>query len=154
MTTKFKKLSEEHDAAIAASLASPVVIAPDPVPANVIIKPRAPHEPLPVGAVTRIEHFNEPDEDSTHPLIVDTGVDDHESNPDTEILPQNLSLIKGLDPISIMRLNDQGIVAYIQIAKLTDSEVAKIENELDLPGCFNRFSWRYQAQQLHLEKNN
>ena len=153
MTTKFQKLSEEHDAAIAAALASPVVVAPDPVPANVIIKPRGPHEPLPVGAVTRIEYLNEPDESSPNTLIVDTGVINRESTP-AEILPENLSLIKGLDPISIMRLNDQGIVAYIQIARMTDSEVEKIENEFDLPGCFNRFSWRYQAQQLHLEKNS
>ena len=154
MTTKFQKLSKEHDATIAAALASPVVVAPDSVPANVIIKPHAPHEPLPVGAVTRIEYFNEPDENSPNALIVDTHVNDRESSPTaSEILPENLSLIKGLDPISIMRLNDRDIVAYIQIANLTDSEVAKIENELDLPGCFNRFSWQYQAQQLHLEKN-
>jgi len=70
-----------------------------------------------------------------------------------EILPENLSHIKGLDPISITRLNDRGIVAFIQVAQLTDAEVKEIEEALDLPGCFNRYSWRYQAQQLHLEKN-
>ena len=71
-----------------------------------------------------------------------------------EFVAENLSQIKGLDPISIMRLNDRGIIAFVQIAKLTDSEVTEIEKEFDLPGCFNRYSWRYQAQQLHEEKNS
>ena len=54
MRTKFQKLSEEHDAAISAALAAPGVATPDAVPADVIIRPRAAHEPLPVGAVTRV----------------------------------------------------------------------------------------------------
>tara|TARA_B100000945_G_scaffold272831_1_gene235487 strand:+ start:457 stop:906 length:450 start_codon:yes stop_codon:yes gene_type:complete len=149
MRTKFQKLSEEHDAAISAALASPVVATPDAVPADVIIKPHAPHEPLPVGAVTRVE----PSE-SSEGFEEDSAYSDLSIPDPSEILPENLSQIKGLDPISIMRLNDRGIIAFIQVAKLTDSEVAEIEKEFDLPGCFNRYSWRYQAQQLHLEKNN
>ena len=34
MRTKFQKLSQEHDAAISAALASPVVATPDAVPAE------------------------------------------------------------------------------------------------------------------------
>ena len=156
MTVRFQKLSEEHDAAITAALASPVVATPDPVPADIIIKPHAPHEPLPVGAVTRIEQSvpSGSTQNISNSLVADSELGRDTSPGPSEVLPENLSLIKGLDPISIMRLNDRGIVAFIQIATLTDSEVTKIEKEIDLPGCFNRYSWRYQALQLHVEKNN
>jgi len=155
MRTKFQKLSQEHDAAISAALASPVVATPDAVPADVIIRPRAAHEPLPVGAVTRIERSSSSASSQQSPavLVADISVEGPNVADRNEIVPENLSQIKGLDPISIMRLNDQGIIAFVQVAKLTDSEVAEIEKEFDLPGCFNRYSWRYQAQQLHLEKN-
>ena len=155
MRTKFQKLSEDHDAAITAALASPVVATPDAVPADVIIRPRAAHEPLPVGAVIRIERSSASGSSQHSPatLVADTPLEGSGVPDEGEIVPENLSQIKGLDPISIMRLNDRGIVAFIQVAKLTDSEVEEIEEAFDLPGCFNRYSWRYQAQQLHLEKN-
>ncbi|MAV21336.1 MAG: hypothetical protein CL417_07425 [Acidimicrobiaceae bacterium] len=155
MRTKFQKLSQEHDAAISAALASPVVATPDAVPADVIIRPRAAHEPLPVGAVTRIERSSALGSSQNSPatVVADTTLEGSGVPVEVEIVPENLSQIKGLDPISIMRLNDRGIIAFTQVAKLTDSEVAEIEKEFDLPGCFNRYSWRYQAQQLHLEKN-
>ena len=156
MRTKFQKLSQEHDAAISAALASPVVATPDAVPADVIIRPRAAHEPLPVGAVTRIERSSALGSSKNSPatVVADTTLEGSGVPDEVEIVPENLSQIKGLDPISIMRLNDRGIIAFTQVAKLTDSEVAEIEKEFDLPGCFNRYSWRYQAQQLHLEKNS
>ena len=155
MQAKFRKLSEDHDAAITAALASPVIRTPDAVPADVIIKPRAPLEPLPIGAITRIER-SVPlgSSDALSESLTESSSYGESSNLDLgEILPENLSHIKGLDPISITRLNDRGIVAFIQVAQLTDAEVKEIEEALDLPGCFNRYSWRYQAQQLHLEKN-
>lgn len=156
MRTKFQKLSQEHDAAISAALASPVVATPDAVPADVIIRPRAAHEPLPVGAVTRIERSSALGSSKNSPatVVADTTLEGSGVPDEVEIVSENLSQIKGLDPISIMRLNDRGIIAFTQVAKLTDSEVAEIEKEFDLPGCFNRYSWRYQAQQLHLEKNS
>ena len=155
MRTKFQKLSEDHDAAITAALASPVVATPDAVPADVVIRPRAAHEPLPVGAVTHIEHSSALGSSQNSPttVVTDSALEGSGVPDEVEIVPENLSQIKGLDPISIMRLNDRGIIAFVQIAKLTDSEVTEIEKEFDLPGCFNRYSWRYQAQQLHLEKN-
>ena len=155
MRTKFQNLTQEHDAAISAALASPVVATPDAVPADVIIRPRAAHEPLPVGAVIRIERSSASGSSQHSPatLVADTPLEGSGVPDEGEIVPENLSQIKGLDPISIMRLNDRGIVAFIQVAKLTDSEVEEIEEAFDLPGCFNRYSWRYQAQQLHLEKN-
>ena len=69
-----------------------------------------------------------------------------------DLVPDNLTQIKGLDPIAIMGLKKKGIVTFLQIANLTDQEVADIEEDLDLPGCFNRFSWQYQAQQLIVEE--
>ena len=67
-----------------------------------------------------------------------------------DLVPDNLAQIRGLDPIAIMGLNKKGIVTFLQMANLTDQEIAGIEEDLDLPGCFNRFSWRYQSRQLHL----
>ena len=66
--------------------------------------------------------------------------------------PDNLSLIRGLDPYSAQRLNERGITRFVQVARLTDAEIAAIEEDFDLPGCFNRFSWRYQADQLAQEE--
>ncbi len=60
----------------------------------------------------------------------------------------NLSAIKGVDPYTAQRLNERGITSYAQVAALTDDEVSEIEDAFDLPGNFERFSWRYQAQQL------
>ena len=57
-----------------------------------------------------------------------------------------------MDPYTIQRLNDRGIISYIQISVLSNEEIDVIEEEFDIPGCFNRFSWRYQAQQLMNEE--
>jgi len=40
----------------------------------------------------------------------------------------------------------------MQISALSNDEITVIEEEFDIPGCFNRFSWRYQAQQLMNEE--
>ncbi len=60
----------------------------------------------------------------------------------------NLSEIRGTDPYTIQRLNERGITNFAQIAALTDDEVKAIEEDLGIPGRFNRYSWRYQANQL------
>ena len=60
----------------------------------------------------------------------------------------NLATIRGVDPYTAQRLNERGITSFAQVAALSDDEVAAIEDEFDLPGNFDRFSWRYQAQQL------
>ena len=75
-----------------------------------------------------------------------------EDSKSQDLIPDNLAEIKGLNPIAVMGLNKRGIVTFLQIANLTDQEIADIEDDLDLPGCFNRFSWRYQSRQLQLDK--
>jgi predicted flap endonuclease-1-like 5' DNA nuclease len=67
---------------------------------------------------------------------------------DAPITPDNLSMIRGMDPYTIQRLKEKEIISYSQIVRLTSNEVSAIEEEFDIPGCFNRFSWQYQAQQL------
>jgi Fe-S oxidoreductase/predicted flap endonuclease-1-like 5' DNA nuclease/nitrate reductase gamma subunit len=60
----------------------------------------------------------------------------------------NLSEIRGTDPHTIDQLREHGITSYAQMAALSDDEVAGLEDTLGIPGRFNRYSWRYQAQQL------
>ncbi len=140
----------------------PVGESPNPVPADFLIRPIPEGEPLPFGAVTTIASSNgmtlggetmvteavaNPSDNSTT-----EGTGSSTVSLSQETHNDNLTLIKGLDPYSVTRLNDQGIVSFAQFAALTDKEVADIEEAYDLPGCFNRFSWRYQAQQLHQER--
>ncbi len=135
---------------------------PVPVPADFLIRPIPEGEPLPFGAVTTIVSSNgitlggetmvtEVVGDPSGNLTTE-GIGSSAVSSGQETHRDNLALIKGLDPYSVTRLNDQGIVNFAQFAALTDKEVADIEEAYDLPGCFNRFSWRYQAQQLHQER--
>ena len=135
---------------------------PVPVPADFLIRPIPEGDPLPFGAVTTVVSSNgitlggetivtevvgNPSDNLTTEETGSSTV-----SPNQETHRDNLALIRGLDPYSVTRLNDQGIVNFAQFAALTDKEVADIEEAYDLPGCFNRFSWRYQAQQLHQER--
>ena len=135
---------------------------PVPVPADFLIRPIPEGDPLPFGAVTTVVSSNgitlggetmvtevvgNPSGDLTTEGTVSSTV-----SSDQETHRDNLALIRGLDPYSVTRLNDQGIVNFAQFAALTDKEVAGIEEAYDLPGCFNRFSWQYQAQQLMTEE--
>ena len=132
----------------------PVVSPPSPVPAGEIYKPLSSSDPIPFGAITKVESvvdtLGAPNLESS--LSSTSEIEDvasQEINPE-DLVPDNLAQIKGLDPIAIMGLNKKGIVTFLQIANLTDQEIAGIEEDLDLPGCFNRFSWQYQSRQLHL----
>jgi len=135
---------------------------PVPVPADFLIRPIPEGEPLPFGAVTTIVSSNgitlggetmvAEVEGNPSDNLTTEGVGSSTVSPDQETRRDNLALIKGLDPYSVSRLNDQGIINFAQFAALTDKEVKAIEEAYDLPGCFNRFSWRYQAQQLHEER--
>ena len=49
-------------------------------------------------------------------------------------------------------VKEKEIISYTQIVRLSSTEVEAIEEEFDIPGCFNRFSWQYQAQQLMTEE--
>ena len=135
----------------------PTTSPPIPVPADEIYKPLSSSDPVPFGAITKVESVVGTSGSSTleHSLSSTPEKEDIASKEIKleDLVPDNLAEIKGLNPIAIMGLNKRGIVTFLQIANLTDQEVADIEEDLDLPGCFNRFSWRYQSRQLHLDND-
>ena len=135
----------------------PTIAPPTPVPADEIYEPLSSSDPVPFGAITKVESVVGTSGSSTleHSLSSTPEKEDIASKEIKleDLVPDNLAEIKGLNPIAIMGLNKRGIVTFLQIANLTDQEVADIEEDLDLPGCFNRFSWRYQSRQLHLDNN-
>ena len=120
-------------------------------------KPLSSTDPIPFGAVTKVRSAEVTYDTSKSyngnlPAFEEKSfqVEDSKSQ---DLIPDNLAEIKGLNPIAVMGLNKRGIVTFLQIANLTDQEIADIEDDLDLPGCFNRFSWRYQSRQLHLDND-
>jgi len=139
------------------TMSQPTVTPPSPVPADEVYKPLSSTDPIPFGAVTKVKSTTDNYGASTiESTLSSTQVEEKGTGtvPATEnLVPDNLAEIKGLNPIAIMGLNQRGIITFLQIANLTDQEVADIEEDLDLPGCFNRFSWRYQSRQLHLDND-
>ena len=131
---------------------TPIVETPEPVSADIISAPIPVGEPAPLGAVQRVTTQSAgvgvlPTPSEPAPLIEETVVDD-----DTPITPDDLSMIRGMDPYTIKRLKEKEIISYTQIVRLSSTEIEAIEEEFDIPGCFNRFSWQYQAQQLMTEE--
>ena len=139
------------------TLSRPTITPPSPVPADEVYKPLSSTDPIPFGAITKVESiggtFSASNLESSLPSIVNKEDEVSKEVKLEDLVPDNLTQIKGLDPIAIMGLKKKGIVTFLQIANLTDQEVADIEEDLDLPGCFNRFSWRYQSRQLHLDND-
>ena len=133
-----------------------IIAPPSPVPADEVYKPLSSTDPIPFGAITKVESiggtFSASNLESSLPSIAKKEDEVSKEVKLEDLVPDNLAQIKGLDPIAIMGLKKKGIVTFLQIANLTDQEVADIEEDLDLPGCFNRFSWRYQSLQLQLDK--
>ena len=127
---------------------TPNVETPEPVSADIISAPIPIGEPIPIGAVQRVTTQNIgvgvlPAPAETLVEAEETIIDD-----DAPITADNLSMIRGMDPYTIQRLKEKGIISYSQIVRLKPNDVSAIEEEFDIPGCFNRFSWQYQAQQL------
>ena len=139
------------------TLSRTIITPPSPVPADEVYKPLSSTDPIPFGAITKVESiggtFSASNLESSLPPIAKKEDEISKEVKLEDLVPDNLAQIKGLDPIAIMGLKKKGIVTFLQIANLTDQEVADIEDDLDLPGCFNRFSWRYQSRQLHLDNN-
>ena len=139
------------------TISRPTITPPSPVPADEVYKPLSSTDPIPFGAVTKVKSTTDNYGASTiESTLSSTQVEEKRTGtvPATEnLVPDNLAEIKGLNPIAVMGLNKRGIVTFLQIANLTDQEVTDIEEDLDLPGCFNRFSWRYQSRQLHLDND-
>lgn len=61
--------------------------------------------------------------------------------------PDDLTVIKGIGPVAAKDLAEQGIVTFAQLAKLTDKDVAKIDEHM--PFSADQISdWREQAKEL------
>ncbi|TIS80099.1 MAG: 50S ribosomal protein L21 [Mesorhizobium sp.] len=61
--------------------------------------------------------------------------------------PDDLTVIKGIGPVAAGQLNEQGIMTFAQIAKLSDKDVAKIDEHM--PFSTDQITdWREQAKEL------
>jgi len=60
----------------------------------------------------------------------------------------DLSLISGVGPVIVGKLNDAGITTFAQIAAWTDADVEEIEEKLSFKGRVGREDWIAQAQDL------
>ena len=59
----------------------------------------------------------------------------------------DLTEIKGIGPVAAEQLNEQGITTFAQIAKLTDKDVAKIDEAMNF-SADQISDWREQAKEL------
>lgn len=61
--------------------------------------------------------------------------------------PDDLTTIKGIGPVAAGQLNEQGITTFAQIAKLSDKDIARIDEAM--PFSADQISdWRDQAKAL------
>jgi len=61
--------------------------------------------------------------------------------------PDDLTVIKGIGPVAAKDLAEQGIVTFAQLAKLTDKDVAKIDEHMPFSADQIK-DWREQAKDL------
>jgi large subunit ribosomal protein L21 len=61
--------------------------------------------------------------------------------------PDDLTVIKGIGPVAAGQLNEQGITTFAQIAKLSDKDIAKIDEHMPFSADQIR-DWREQAKEL------
>jgi large subunit ribosomal protein L21 len=61
--------------------------------------------------------------------------------------PDDLTVIKGIGPVAAGQLNEQGITTFVQIAKLSDKDVAKIDEHMPF-SADQIMDWREQAKEL------
>ena len=61
--------------------------------------------------------------------------------------PDDLTVIKGIGPVAAKDLADQGIITFAQLAKLTDKDVAKIDEHMPFSADQIK-DWREQAKEL------
>jgi large subunit ribosomal protein L19 len=62
--------------------------------------------------------------------------------------PDDLKLIKGLNSDTEKSLNKLGIIKYEQIANLTDEEIARLDEALNLNRAIENLDWISQAREL------
>ena len=61
--------------------------------------------------------------------------------------PDDLTVIKGIGPVAAKDLGEQGIITFAQLAKLTDKDVAKIDEHMPFSADQIK-DWREQAKEL------
>lgn len=61
--------------------------------------------------------------------------------------PDDLTVIKGIGPVAAKDLAEQGIVTFAQLAKLSDKDVAKIDEHMPFSADQIK-DWREQAKEL------
>ncbi|TIM74430.1 MAG: 50S ribosomal protein L21 [Mesorhizobium sp.] len=61
--------------------------------------------------------------------------------------PDDLTVIKGIGPVAAGQLNEQGITTFAQIAKLSDRDIAKIDEHMPF-SADQIMDWREQAKDL------
>jgi large subunit ribosomal protein L21 len=61
--------------------------------------------------------------------------------------PDDLTVIKGIGPVAAGQLNEQGITTFAQIAKLSDKDIAKIDEHMPF-SADQIMDWREQAKDL------
>jgi large subunit ribosomal protein L21 len=61
--------------------------------------------------------------------------------------PDDLTVIKGVGPVAAGQLNEQGITTFAQIAKLSDKDIAKIDEHMPF-SADQIMDWREQAKDL------
>jgi large subunit ribosomal protein L21 len=59
----------------------------------------------------------------------------------------DLTVIKGVGPVAAAQLNEQGLTTFAQIAKLTDKDIARIDESMHFSADQIR-DWREQAKEL------
>jgi large subunit ribosomal protein L19 len=62
--------------------------------------------------------------------------------------PDDLKIIKGLNSDTERNLNKFGIIKYEQIANLTDEEIARLDEALNLNRAIENLDWISQAREL------
>lgn len=61
--------------------------------------------------------------------------------------PDDLTVIKGIGPVAAKDLNEQGITTFAQLAKLTDRDIARIDEAMSFSADQIK-DWREQAKEL------
>ncbi|TIW78026.1 MAG: DUF4332 domain-containing protein, partial [Mesorhizobium sp.] len=61
--------------------------------------------------------------------------------------PDDLTVIKGIGPVAAKDLAEQGIITFAQLAKLSDKDVAKIDEHMPFSADQIK-DWREQAKEL------
>ena len=65
--------------------------------------------------------------------------------------PDDMTKIHGVGPELASKINEAGIFHYVQIANLSEADVAKLDAELKLNGRITRDKWIEQVTSLSAE---